>query len=305
MTEELDRDSKSRLMRQATVASVSVASALIVTKLIAWLMTDSVALLSTLVDSVLDAAASVVTLIAVHHAVQPADREHRFGHGKAEALAGLGQAAFVAGSGCFLLVETVRRFIQPVPVANELVGILVMALAIVLTLFLVIFQRYVVRRTGSVAINADSLHYSGDLLINGSVAVSLGIYWIWGWSYADPIFAAAIVGYLLWNAFRIGGDSLDVLMDRELPEDERNRIKQIVEAHPDTRSMHDLRSRRSGTDTFIQFHLEMDPHISLLRAHEISDEVELQIMQAFPAAEVIIHQDPEGYEEDHPAIAAH
>lgn len=305
MTEELDRDSKARLMRQATVASVSVASALIVTKLIAWLMTDSVALLSTLVDSVLDAAASVVTLIAVHHAVQPADREHRFGHGKAEALAGLGQAAFVAGSGCFLLVETVRRFIQPVPVANELVGILVMALAIVLTLFLVVFQRHVVRRTGSVAINADSLHYSGDLLINGSVAVSLGIYWIWGWSYADPIFATAIVGYLLWNAFRIGGESLDVLMDRELPEDERNRIKEIVEAHPDTRSMHDLRSRRSGTDTFIQFHLEMDPHISLLRAHEISDEVELQIMEAFPAAEVIIHQDPEGYEEDHPAIAAH
>lgn len=305
MTEELDRDSKSRLMRQATVASVSVAAALIVTKLIAWLMTDSVALLSTLVDSVLDAAASVVTLIAVHHAVQPADREHRFGHGKAEALAGLGQAAFVAGSGCFLLVETVRRFIQPVPLANELLGILVMALSIFLTLFLVIFQRRVVRRTGSVAINADSLHYSGDLLINGSVAISLGIYWIWGWSYADPIFATAIVGYLLWNAFRIGGESLDVLMDRELPEDERNRIKEIVEAHPDTRSMHDLRSRRSGTDTFIQFHLEMDPHISLLRAHEISDEVELQIMQAFPAAEVIIHQDPEGYEEDHPAIAAH
>jgi ferrous-iron efflux pump FieF len=291
-------------MRRATYASVAVATTLIVSKLIAWLLTDSVALLSTLIDSVLDAAASVVTLVAVHHAVQPADREHRFGHGKAESLAGLGQAAFVAGSGCFLLVEAVRRLIQPVPVSNELVGILVMALAIALTLFLVGFQRYVIRRTGSVAIGADALHYTGDLLINGSVALSLGIYWIWGWSYADPIFALAIVGYLMWNAVRIGRGALDVLMDRELPEEERDRIKAIVEAHPDTRAMHDLRSRRSGTDTFIQFHLELDPHISLLRAHEIADEVEADIVRVFPAAEVIIHQDPQGYEERHPVIAA-
>jgi ferrous-iron efflux pump FieF len=291
-------------MRRATYASVAVATTLIVSKLIAWLLTDSVALLSTLIDSVLDAAASVVTLVAVHHAVQPADREHRFGHGKAESLAGLGQAAFVAGSGCFLLVEAVRRLVQPVPVSNELVGILVMALAIALTLFLVGFQRYVIRRTGSVAIGADALHYTGDLLINGSVALSLGIYWIWGWSYADPIFALAIVGYLMWNAVRIGRGALDVLMDRELPEEERDRIKAIVEALPDTRAMHDLRSRRSGTDTFIQFHLELDPHISLLRAHEIADEVEADIVRVFPAAEVIIHQDPQGYEERHPVIAA-
>lgn len=304
MTAELDRDSKARLMRQATVASVAVAMTLIVAKLIAWLLTDSVALLSTLVDSVLDAAASVVILIAVRHAVQPADREHRFGHGKAEALAGLGQAAFVAGSGCFLLVETSRRFVQPVPVANELVGILVMALAVALTLFLVGFQRYVIRRTGSIAISSDSLHYTGDLLINGSVAVSLGIFWVWGWPYADPIFALGIVGYLMWNAWRIGRDALDMLMDRELPEAERERIKEIVEAHPDTRAVHDLRSRRSGTDTFIQFHLELDPHLSLLRAHEIADEVEAAVVRAFPAAEVIIHQDPQGYDEDHQAIAA-
>ncbi len=305
MTTENDRDRKSALMRRATLASVGVASTLIVIKLIAWNLTDSVALLSTLIDSILDAAASLVTLLAVRHAIQPADREHRFGHGKAEALAGLGQAAFVAGSGCFLLVETVRRFLRPVPVENELIGIVVMAISIGLTLGLVAYQRYVIRQTGSVAVGADSLHYTGDLLINGSVAISLGIFWIWGWPYADPIFALAIVAYLLWNAWRIGADALDILMDRELPEDERARIKAIVEAHPDTRAMHDLRSRRSGTDTFIQFHLELDPHISLLRAHEISDEVEAEIIRAFPAAEVIIHQDPEGIEEDHPALATH
>lgn len=305
MTEQIDRDTKSRLMRQATIASVCVATVLIATKLVAWHLTDSVALLSTLIDSVLDAAASIVTLIAVRHAVQPADREHRFGHGKAEALAGLGQAAFVTGSGCFLLVETVQRFIEPQPVTNELVGIVVMALAIGLTLGLVAFQRFVIRRTGSIAISADSLHYTGDLLINGSVAVSLGIFWIWGWSYADPLFALAIVGYLMWNAWRIGRDALDVLMDRELPDEARQRIKEIVEAHPETRALHDLRSRRSGNDTFIQFHLELDPHISLLRAHEIADEVEADVVRAFPDAEVIIHQDPAGYEEDHPAIAAH
>ena len=292
-----------RLKKLATVASVAVATLLIAAKLAAWLLTDSVAVLSSLVDSLLDAAASVVTLFAVRYAVEPADREHRFGHGKAEALAGLGQAAFICGSGALLLIEAVRRFFDPRPVHDEAVGIAAMVFSIVLTLVLVVFQRSVVRRTGSVAIEGDSLHYAGDLALNGSVIVALGAHAMWGWTWLDPLFAVGIVLWLLWNARKVGMASLDMLLDRELPDDERENIRRIALDHPEVRSLHDLRSRRSGAATFIQFHLEMDPDMTLMRAHTIADEVEDAIMAAFPNAEVIIHQDPEGLEEEHPALA--
>jgi ferrous-iron efflux pump FieF len=303
-SQSLTREEQARLKKLATYASVTVALILIVAKLGAWWLTDSVAVLSSLADSLLDAVASIVTLMAVRVAVEPADHEHRFGHGKAEALAGLGQAAFIAGSGCLLLIESVRRLIEPRPVREEWVGIAVMGFSIVLTLILVIGQRYVIRRTGSVAVSGDALHYEGDILINGAVIVSLLAHWIWGWQILDPIFAVAIVGYLLWNAWRISMQSMNMLMDRELPEDERKRIKDIVMTHPQARDFHDLRSRRSGADTFIQFHLELDPEMTLFTAHEIADEVEASILVEFPNAEVIIHQDPAGLEEDHtvPAV---
>lgn len=298
----MDQGAAGRLMKLATYASTSVALVLIAAKLFAWWMTDSVAVLSTLIDSLLDVAASVLTLLAVRHAIQPADREHRFGHGKAEALAGLGQAAFVAGSGCLLLIEAVKRLIAPVPMRQEWVGVAVMVLAIALTLGLVAFQSYVVRKTRSVAITADSLHYKGDLLINGSVLIALGIHYFWSLPYLDPILAIGVVAYLLWNAWKIALDALDMLMDRELPDEDRAAIKEIVSAHKDVRSFHDLRSRRSGTDMFVQLHLELDPDMPLIRAHAIADDVEAKIRKAFPNAEVIIHQDPEGIEEDHPVI---
>jgi len=298
-----DLATQTRLKKQATLAAVSVAIVLIVAKVAAWTLTDSVAVLSSLVDSFLDAAASLITLFAVRYAVEPADREHRFGHGKAEALAGLGQAAFICGSGTLLLIEAIRRFFEPRPVRDEWIGIGVMIFAIVLTLGLVAFQRHVVRRTRSVAIEGDALHYAGDLALNGSVIVALVAHYIWGWQWVDPVLALAIVAWLLWNARKIGFASLDMLLDRELPEEERQKIKDIALAHPDARSLHDLRSRRSGVDTFIQFHLELDPDMSLMRAHDIADEVELAVMEAFPNSEVIIHQDPEGLEEEHPKLA--
>ena len=301
---QLTREEQTRLKKLATYGAVAVAVTLICAKLVAWWLTDSVAVLSSLADSMLDAVASVVTLMAVRFAVEPADEQHRFGHGKAEALAGLGQAAFIAGSGCLLLIESVRRLIEPRPVRDELVGIGVMIFAIVLTLALVIGQRYVIRRTGSVAVSGDALHYEGDILINAAVIVSLGAHWMWGWQILDPIFAVAIVAYLVWNAWRIAGQSMNMLMDRELPEAERKRIKDLVMEHPEARDFHDLRSRQSGGDTFIQFHLELDPDMTLYDAHEIADEIELRIMAEFPNAEVIIHQDPAGLEEDHPIPAA-
>lgn len=292
-----------RLMRLATSASVVVALVLILVKAAAWWLTDSIAVLSSLVDSLLDAGASVLTFFAVRHAVQPADAEHRFGHGKAEALASIGQAAFVAGSGFLLLFEAVRRLAEPKAVSQEYVGVAVMVFSILLTLGLVVFQASVVRRTGSLAIGGDALHYKGDLLTNASVIAALVLHAALGWKQADAIFAILIVAYILWSAWQIGRLALDQLMDRELDDAERDRILAIVRAHAETRAVHDLRTRRAGTSTFIQFHLELDPAITLLRAHRISDEIEVELRRAFANAEVIIHQDPEGYEADQAGAA--
>jgi ferrous-iron efflux pump FieF len=280
-----------RLMRLATYASICVAIVLVLAKTIAWAVTDSVSLLATLIDSTLDAFASLINLLAVRHAITPADKEHRFGHGKAEALAGLGQAAFIAGSAGFLLLESGRRLLHPVPLESFAPGLAVMLLSIVATLALITFQRQVIRKTNSTAIKADALHYRTDLLVNGSVMVAL-VLSVQGWAGFDPLFAIGIAIYILYSAWEIVRQSLDDLMDRELPASEREAIKRIAVAHADVRGMHDLRSRRSGIATFLQLHLEVDDDITLLHAHEISDEVERQLQQSYPNAEIIIHIDP-------------
>ena len=295
--EILEKDKAARLMRAATYASVSVASVLILAKTGAWLFTESVSLLSSLVDSLLDAGASIVNLLAVRHALQPADREHRFGHGKAEPLAGLAQSAFIVGSGIFLLLESADRLINPMPVENGAVGIAVMILAIVLTLGLVLFQRYVVKKTNSVAIAADSLHYRVDILINAAVIVSLLLASYQGWPLADPLFAIAIVAYMGWGSLSIARESINSLMDRELSDEDRIKIRDIAIGHPEVLDVHDMRTRTAGPDTFIQLHLELPRHLPLVEAHRISDEVMYRVEAAFPNAEVLIHQDPEGVDE--------
>jgi ferrous-iron efflux pump FieF len=300
MTASTDPVEGARLMRLATYASVATACTLIVVKLGAWAMTGSVALLSTLIDSSLDAAASIINLWAVRHALIPADNEHRFGHGKAEPLAGLGQAAFIVGSGALLLAEAVSRLQHPVTVTNTDIGVAVMAFSILLTALLVRFQKKVLSKTSSVAISADALHYTGDVLINGSVIVSLLLGAKLGWTWIDPVFAIAIAAYLLWNAWQISLNSFDMLMDRELPEEDRQRIKDIARSHPEVRGMHDLRTRLSGQQGFIQLHLALDDDLTLVRAHDIADHVEKAIMDAFPQFDVIIHQDPVSVHEDPP-----
>ena len=285
------------LMRVAAIASVSVALVLIATKFAAWILTDSVSLLSTLIDSFLDAAASILNLIAVHHALQPADREHRFGHGKAEPLASLAQSAFICGSAVFLLIEAGQRIAHPREITNTDIGYAVMVFSIVLTVILVGFQRYVVKKSGSVAIDADSLHYQTDVLINLGVMVSLFLSSSLGWQYADPLIAVLIAVYIVKGAWGIGNKALAILMDRELEDDDRQKIRDIVMAHSEVKGLHDLRTRSSGINSFIQFHLELDGEMKLSDAHEISEQVELELMDAFPNAEVIIHEDPEGVEE--------
>ena len=281
-----------RLLRLATYASISVATILIVAKLIAWGLSDSVSLLATLIDSVLDALASLINLIAVRHALTPADKEHRFGHGKAEALAGLSQSMFIAGSAGFLLLEAGRRLISPIPVEAVGTGIAVMLFSIIATLLLLGFQQHVIRKTNSTAIKADALHYRTDLLVNASVIAAL---WLsaQGWDGFDALFACAIGIYILYSAWEIVALSYDHLMDRELPDEQREEIKQLVLQHKSARGLHDLRSRHSGTMTFIQLHLELDDDLSLLEAHRISDEVEASLMEAFPESEIIIHIDPQ------------
>ena len=294
---EIDRDRAASLMKAATYASVTVASVLIVAKLGAWVATESVSLLSSLIDSLLDVGASVVNLFAIRHALQPADREHRFGHGKAEPLAGLAQTAFIAGSGAFLLLEAADRFIYPQEVSNGGIGMIVMAASVVLTLLLVAFQGYVVRRTGSVAVAADSIHYRADILVNLAVIVSLFLATGLSLGIADPLIAILIVAYMAWGAVKIGRQSLDLLMDREFPETDRARIREIVLGHPKVLDLHDMRTRSAGPASFIQLHVEMRRDLTLFEAHEIGDEVMYLVEKAFPNAEVLVHQDPEGIEE--------
>lgn len=283
-----------RLIRLAARASVAVAALLIATKLVAWTLTDSVGLLSTLIDSLLDIGASLVNLIAIRHALTPADEEHRFGHGKAEALAGLGQAAFVAGSAAFLLVQAGERLFRPRDLAYIDIGIAVMVFSIVVTLALVLFQKYVARRTSSVAIGADSLHYETDVLANAGVIVSLILVSQFGWIMADPLVAIAIVAYIFWGAWSIGIRSLHILMDRELPDADRDKIRAIAKSNPAVRGVHDLKTRSSGSHVFVQLHLELDGNLTLNEVHEISEDVMARIVAEYPNAEVIVHEDPEG-----------
>ncbi len=291
------QDENGRLMRWATYASVVVACFLIVIKVVAYLLTGSVAILSSLIDSFLDLIASGINLFAIRHALVPADHEHRYGHGKAEAIAGLTKAAFIVGSSVFLIFEAINRLSHQQAVENGMVGVGVMVVSIALTAVLVKFQHYVVKKTGSIAINADSLHYVGDLLLNLSVIVALLLSIFFDWHLADPIFALMIALYLLKSAWAIVKQSLAQLMDQELSDELRDEIKTIALQHPEVLNMHELRTRSSGRQYFIQMHLEMDGELKLKEAHQIANEVEIEICKAFPNAEVIIHEDMEGLHE--------
>ncbi len=301
MTDTGPDPSRSFLMKTATYAAVTTALVMIAMKLGAWFLTDSVAMLGSLVDSSLDAFASIVNLLAVRQALVPADKEHRFGHGKAEAIAGLGQGALIIGSALFLFAESLRRVFNPVEITHSSIGISVVVISIVMTLALVAFQSYVVRRTNSLAIKADSLHYRSDLLMNLGVIAALVLTTYVGWWWADAlfgVFVALVVGYAAWMIVR---QSYDQLMDRELADEVREEIIEEVFKNKDVLALHDMKTRAAGTDYFIQIHLELDPGLDLYRAHKIADEVELALARRFPGAEVLIHQDPLGIvPEDYP-----
>ena len=281
----------SRWVTLASTAAVVTATLLILGKLIAWLMTDSSSLLASLTDSFMDVSASIINLLAIRYALAPADEEHRFGHGKAESLAGLIQSAFISGSALLLMMHGISSMLNQVPVVRLEAGIWVSAGSILLTLLLVSFQSLVIRKTNSVAIKADMLHYRSDLLLNGAVLLALVLAGQ-GWHWADGLFAILIGLFLVWGAAHIGYESVQALLDRQLPEEEQARIMALCCAVEGVHGVHDLRTRQSGPTRFVQLHLELDDQLPLVKAHQIADEAELAVRQSFERMEVIIHMDP-------------
>ena len=287
------------LKTMATYASVSVGLILVGIKIYGWHLTGSVSLLSSLADSFLDLVSSIINLFAVRHAMRPADSAHRFGHGTMESLAALVQSIVIIGSSLFIIVEAIDHFEHPQAMTEPLIGLCVMTLSIVLASLLVMFQLHVIRVTKSIAIKADSVHYQADLYINLAIIAALGFtYWL-GWNWMDPLFGLIISLYIIYTAIHILKDSLYVLMDQELAEEERQKIIDIMMSHPKVVGFHQLRTRSSGTGEFIQVHLELVKTLSFEQSHVISHEVEAMILVEYPQAEVIIHQDPEGAMEPH------
>jgi cation diffusion facilitator family transporter len=280
-----------RLLRLATRASLAVACVLIIAKAVAWWMSGSVSLLAGLTDSVMDAAASFLNLLAVHYALKPADEDHRFGHGKAEALAGLAQALFISISALLIGVHAVDRLQHPQPLTAGAVGIAVTLFSLAMTLALLLLQRHVVKLTASTAVRADSLHYASDLLLNGSILLALVLASL-GFDRADALFGLAIAVYILWSAFTIVREAVAVLMDQELPLEVTTRMTELVCSVPGVMGAHDLRSRISGSNWHVQLHLELPADMPLIQAHALCDAAEEAIHREFPRTEVLVHADP-------------
>jgi ferrous-iron efflux pump FieF len=285
-----------QLMRRAAVASVAMSLFLVGIKTFAYFASHSVAMLASLADSALDLFTASLNLLAIRQALTPADAEHRFGHGKAEPLAGLAQGAFITASALFLVIQAVNRILSPEPIDHSVEALIVMCVAIACAILLILYERQVVARTGSLAIDADQTHYIGDLATNVGVVMALVLSAYLGWTLADPVIAIAVAGIMAWTAFGVGKNSFNQLMDRELPDEERARIRRIAESHEAVRDVHDLKTRAAGLSTFIQLHLALDPDMPLKEAHKVSDAVEQAILNAYPGADVIIHQDPAGIE---------
>ena len=291
MPDTLDDHQARRLLTLAASASVATALILIAVKSVAWTMTGSVSLLASLIDSIMDSLASLVNFAAIRYSLVPADDEHRFGHGKAEALAGLGQSVLIAGSAVYLLQEAVFKLLDPEPIEATGLGVGVMVFSIALTALLLVVQKYVVRRTGSTAIDADSLHYLSDLAVNAGIILALVISGL-GFDAADGLVGLVIALYILWSAWKIGWESVQLLLDRELPGEVRDVIGTVVGEHDQALGFHDLRTRQSGRTQFIQLHVDMDETLPLRDAHDLGERIRADILQHYPAAEVIIHHDP-------------
>ncbi|EMY45903.1 cation diffusion facilitator family transporter [Glaesserella parasuis] len=278
-------------VKRAANFAVIVAATLIIAKAFAWWQTGSMAILAAMTDSLVDLFASLTNMLVLRFALQPADDDHTFGHGKAESLAALAQSAFITGSATFLLLQGIQRLTEPQLVQSSELGVAISLFSIVLTAALVWYQKKVVKLTQSPAIEADSLHYQTDLYMNAAILVAM-ILNIYGVVYADAVFAIGIALYILFNAAKMCWEAVQSLLDKALPQEEVDQIWAIALQHPRIIGIHDVKTRRAGAIRFIQLHLELDDHLPLVVAHDITDSLEQKILAAFPHSEVIIHQEP-------------
>lgn len=278
-------------VKKAAVFAILTAAFLIIIKGIAWWETGSVSMLASITDSMLDLFASFISMLILRFALMPADHNHSFGHGKAESMASLAQSAFISGSAIFLLLQGIQRFYSPQELNNSLLGIGVTIFSIFLTALLVWYQGKVIKHTDSPAIKADRLHYQTDLLMNIAILISLFLSYS-GFLWADAIFAVAIAGYILWNAGVMLNNSVQLLLDVALPQEEIRKIEQIILSDPRILGFHDLRTRRSGAVRFIQFHLELEDHLSFIEAHHITEQLEQRLKNAFGILDIAIHHEP-------------
>lgn len=287
----ISAEKRAMLMHWATYASVATAGTLILAKALAWWWGGSVSILASLADSLMDSLASLLNMLAVRYALQPADNEHRFGHGKAEFLAGLGQALFIGGSALFLIYQGVDRLLHPRDLSALGVSVGVMMFSICATALLLMWQRHVVKLTNSVAIKADALHYASDLISNAGVILALILSGM-GFAFFDPMFAIGIAIMIGYSAFKIAWESIDHLLDRELPDDVQLKIEEVAMGYPEVLGVHGVRTRQSGHTKVIQLHLEMDGEMKLIDSHELAESVAEALRDVFHGADVIIHQDP-------------
>ena len=285
--------------RLASRTSLVVAVMLVAVKLAAWIATGSVALLSSAMDALVDTAAALATFFGVRYAEQPPDQDHRFGHGKGEAVAGFTQATLLAGAALALAAQSAERLFFPEPVQLLGVGVGVILASLIAVTGLVIMQTIVVRRTGSTAIAADRAHYATDIAVNLAVLAALGVTRLTGWQRADPVFALAISAYMLWNSRGIALEALKQLLDHELSTEDRQHISAAVLACSGVRGLHDLRTRHAGDRIFVEFHLEVDGHLTIDEGHSVGDAAEASVKRLFPSTvEVTAHLEPAGIEDE-------
>ena len=289
-----------RLLRLATRASVAVAGLLIVTKAVAWWLSGSISMLAGLTDSLLDGVTSFLNLLAVHYALRPADEDHRYGHGKAESLAGMAQALFIGVSAVLIAFQAFERLKNPEPVGAPWIGIGVIVFSLVMTVALLVLQHRVIKATGSNAVRADSLHYRSDLMLNGSILVALVLASV-GFPQLDAWFGLGIAVYILWSAIQIARESFAVLMDEELPSNVSDDMLKLACGVPGVLGAHDLRTRISGNIWFVQLHLELPGELTLSAAHTICDRAAEAIARVYPRAEVLVHADPQEVVKPQPA----
>ncbi len=291
-------ETNNRLKRAAASASVMLSGGLCLLKIFGAFYTGSLAILSSLIDSLADVFASSISFVAIRFSTRPASQEHRYGYGRAESISALVQSAFIAGSGLFVMYDGFVRLLDPKPLEKAELGIIIMVISLATTVALIVFQKYVARKTASPAIAADSAHYTVDVLTNASIILSLIVVKLFNMSWFDILTAFAISAYLIYNAYKIAAEAVAALTDRELSEEVRKQVIDIVMNSEGVKGYHDFRSRDLGGAYFFEIHLELDGSLTLDKTHELTDKAEEKIKETFPNAQVIIHQDPYGLHEN-------